>query len=103
MRVTASTGGEISTSKCKGVGKAFRRKIPFEEYKKCIDAIAGHRVQYYAIQSKNHVIKTMRMDKQSFSSFDDKRHILPCGIHTVPYGSFVIDAIKSVNICPFPH
>lgn len=92
---------ETTQSKCKGVGRFFRKRIPFVEYKKCIDNITSHRVNQYSIQSKNHVIRTMKFDRLCFSSFDDKRFILSCGIHSAPYGSSLIALERKTQTCPF--
>jgi hypothetical protein len=94
-------GVQRTQSKCKGVGKFFRKRIPFEEYKKCITSIDQHRVNQYSIQSKDHVIRTIKFDRLCFSSFDDKRYILSCGIHTVPYGSIFIPPQDDKDDCPF--
>ena len=37
-------------------------------------------------KSKNHEIFTYESNKISLCDFDDKRYILPDGIHTLPYG-----------------
>ena len=37
-------------------------------------------------KSKNHEIFTNESNKISLCDFDDKRYILPNGIHTLPYG-----------------
>ena len=37
-------------------------------------------------KSKNHEIFTYESNKISLCDFDDKRYILPNGIHTLPYG-----------------
>ena len=37
-------------------------------------------------KSKNHEIFTNESNKISLCDFDDKRYILPDGIHTLPYG-----------------
>ena len=37
------------------------------------------------IQAKNHKIGTYEIDKISLSCFDDKRHVLDNGIHTLGY------------------
>ena len=37
-------------------------------------------------KSKNHEIFTCESNKISLCDFDDKRYILPDGIHTLPYG-----------------
>lgn len=88
-------------SKCKGVKKAARKQIKFDEYLECIRETKIHRVTQYGINSKNHVNRLIKMDKTAFSSFDDKRYLL-CAIHSVPYGSLLIDYQQRNNgVCYF--
>ena len=42
------------------------------------------------IQSKGHLVKTVRQRKIALSAFDSKRYLLNCGVHSIPYGSFKI-------------
>jgi len=37
-------------------------------------------------ESKNHVVRTMEINKSCLSAFDDKRYILDDGVHTLAYG-----------------
>jgi hypothetical protein len=84
-------------STCKGVRKGYKKCIPFSVYKRCIKTIHRHMVTQYNIQSSAHVVSTMKLKKVAFTSFDDKRYLLQCGIHSVPYGSYFIPHCK--NIC----
>ena len=68
MRISTD-GVESTQSKCKGVGKGFRKRIPFPDYKKCVVGINSHRVNQYSIQSRDHIIRTMKFDRLCFSSF----------------------------------
>ena len=97
MRVLKADGKEVDESKCKGVGKGFRKRIPFDEFKKCIDQITSHRENVYSIQSQNHVIRTMKSDRQCFSSFDDKRYVLKCGRHSLAHGHYRIPCIENCS------
>ena len=45
------------------------------------------------IQAKGHKIGTYEIDKISLSCFDDKRHVLDNGIHTLAY--FHKDSVTS--------
>ena len=99
--LTHATTTETFESKSKGVSRAYRKKIPFSEYKKCITNIKSHHVDAYSIQSKGHIIRTMKMNRKCFSSFDDKRYVMPCGIHTVGYGSKFIRQSEVTLQCPF--
>lgn len=88
-------------STCKGVRTGYKKTIPFSTYKKCIKEITKHKVVQYNIQSHSHVVHTMKMHKIGFTSFDDKRYLLSCGIHSLPYGSKYIKLCKKRNICLF--
>jgi hypothetical protein len=53
------------------------------------------------LRSRLHVISTEQQVKRSLSSYDDKRYILPCGVHTMAYGHFMLSAAGFVGSCPF--
>lgn len=83
-------------SKCKGVSKGYKKNIRFEAFEKCISRISSKSVKQFRIQAKNHIVNTVQIKKVCFTSFDDKRYILNCGIHSVPYGSkYVLGNNKS--------
>lgn len=82
----------------KGITKGYRNTIPFEKFKQCIEQFSRVRLDQYQIRAKNHALKTLLINKLCFSSFDDKRFLLDCGIHSVPYGSILT---KYVGTCPF--
>jgi hypothetical protein len=84
------------TSRCKGIRKGYRKTIPFESFKKCITDITSVRITQYHIVSKSHHLETSKVDKLCFSSFDDKRWLLDCKIHSVPYGSRLIKKRRCV-------
>jgi hypothetical protein len=86
-------------SKCKGVGKGFRKEIPFTEFKNCLTSIKDYQVRHFAIRAQDHVIRTVTGTRKCFSSFDDKRYLLNCGIHSEPYGSVYICEDSFCEIC----
>ena len=86
-------------STCKGVRKAYKKTIPFETFKKCIKKIHQHSVTQYNIQSHSHIVNTLQMTKIAFNSFDDKRYLMHCGIHSVAYGSRFIAIAEKINKC----
>ena len=55
--------------------------------------IIRHKIK--RIQSKKHKLATYEIDKISLSCFDDKRHVLDDGIHTLSY--FHKKSAKSCN------
>lgn len=91
---------DVLKSKCKGVTKAYKKTLSFDKFKQCISTISQTTINQYHIRSINQVIKTLKVTKRCFSSFDDKRYLL-CAIHSTPYGSKLIKLAKKLNACPF--
>lgn len=85
-------------SKCKGITKAYRKKITFDNYADCVKQFDKFSLAQFQIRSKDHILYTVKVNKLCFSSFDDKRYLFPCGVHSVPYGSKYID--EESNTCP---
>lgn len=86
-------------SKCKGVTKGYKKTLNFQDFKKCIDTISKTTISQFHIRSSNHIVKTLKVEKTCFSSFDDKRYLMPCGIHSLAYGSVFIQSIVNSNQC----
>lgn len=82
--------GKDMKSCCKGVRKAYKKTIPFRDFKKCLQTICSKRITQYNILSKNHMLETARIDRLCFSSFDDKRFIFNCALHSAPYSSKIV-------------
>ena len=87
-------------SKCKGVSKAYRKTIQYDSFKKCLQAITEHSIKQVNIRSKSHIVQTLELEKLCFSSFDDKRYLFDCGVHSVPYGSCLISK-NNPGVCYF--
>ena len=88
MKIKDLKSNDIHEKKvCKGVTKAGRQKLTFEDYKSVIFNVKKMVVQQLQIQSKSHNISVYETDKVAFNSFDGKRWLFDCGLHTVPYGS----------------
>jgi hypothetical protein len=92
------SGERQVNSKCKGITRAYKKKITFENYLSCLQSFNKFSLTQYQIRAKNHNIFTAKIDKLCFSSFDDKRYLLECGIHSLPYGSTYIDTC--LDKCP---
>lgn len=88
------------SSRCKGVKQSAKKKIPFESFVQCVKEFSEQHITQYTLQSKKHVNRLMKCNKIAFSSFDDKRHLL-CGVHSVPYGSCLIEKSRSLGQCYF--
>jgi hypothetical protein len=112
-------GKKTMHSKAKGVTKAYKKTLDFQEFKKCIESFAKAELQQYHIRSSNHVVKTLAVKRAAFSSFDDKRYrdkcfkcpksatllyhprFLLCPIHSVAYGSHHITEFLKTNKCMY--
>ena len=91
-------GRNVLKSKAKGVKKAYKKTLGFDKFKQCIETLAKTTVEQYHIRSSNHIVRTLKVQKTAFSSFDDKRFLF-CSIHSAPYGSRLIT--ENVDKCPF--
>lgn len=72
-------------NKLKGIQRKTAREIHFDKYLKCLSQNYAQRDNVFQISSKNQSISTNLVNKISLSSFDDKRYIYNCGIHSEPY------------------
>lgn len=85
---------------CKGLGRtAIKNRLKYEEYLHCLSSKKPIRHKYVSIRSKKHDIFTVMQKKKALTHFDSKRWIFNCGIHSVPYGSKIIEFFS--NNCPF--
>lgn len=85
---------------CKGLGRtAIKKRLKFEQYKKCLVKGKIRRHDFSTIRSQKHQITTIKQRKKALTHFDSKRYLFCCGIHNVPYGSKLIK--KFPNICPY--
>lgn len=93
------TSSKCEKKVCKGLGRtAILNRLKFEHYKTCLFNRATLRENFYSIRSVKHNLKTVLINKKALSFIDTKRWIFDCGIHSVPYGSFLIQ--KYYNSCP---
>ena len=78
---------DLSVKKtCKGVTVAAQRDLHFEDYLQCLTGRKTLQVKVNRIGSKDHRLHTLSQFKSALSSFDDKRYILDCRVHTRAYG-----------------
>ena len=95
-----STNNKISESKiCKGIKKnVIKKDLTFSMYKQCLKNEQLFRAEIVNIQSKNHLVQTIKQKKIALSSFDSKRYLLDCGTHSYAVGHWRTKALN--NICP---
>lgn len=77
--------------KAKGVKRSVvETNLTFADYKECLDTGKDKYRSMNIIRSRLHQILTLESCKKSLSSNDDKRYILPDGIHTLAHGHYRI-------------
>ena len=74
-----------------------RQKIHFKDYLECIKKIKSFETKIACLTSKDHNITLNIVKKIAMSSFDSKRYIFDCGIHSVPFGSSFIPAEEETS------
>jgi len=73
----------------KGVSRRAKDRFTFQDYFRCMQSQVSRRTVDYRIQSKKQKLSSVTIQKVALSGFDDKRYILDCGVHSVPYGCTV--------------
>lgn len=69
----------------KGVSKMAKNQFTFEDYLFCLQNQRAQRTDDFRITSKCQQISSNIIRKIALSGFMDKRYVLDCGIHTVPF------------------
>ena len=88
------------TKKAKGVGKnTVENKLTFHDYIDCLYSQSTILSIEQRIQSVDHVITTNKVRKVALDPHDDKRCILSCGIHTLPWGHYRLENSKNCRQC----
>ena len=96
MLLTDVTTNAMSEKKvCKGIGRtAIKNRLRFDQYKACLFDKKTFRHDFASIRSQKHTIKTVAIRKRALSFLDTKRYLLNCGIHSLPFGSYLINKYK---------
>lgn len=84
--------------RAKGVCKEVMEKesMKHQAYRDClkIDTYEPNIETMHGIRSKNQVLYTEEYHKKTLSPNDTKIYIMPDGIHTLPYGHYLIEQMK---------
>ena len=96
LKIKNNLSNEYDVKKtAKGLGKmAIQNRLKFKEYKKCLFEKKDIRHHYTGIVSQKHNLFTVIRNKKALSCFDSKRYMLPCGIHSYPLSSYLIEKFK---------
>jgi len=74
--------------KAKGVKRNAMTDMTYDKYVECLRHCTKTKHRFKQIRSHKHNLVTHDTEKVGLCSFDDKRYILPCGIHSVAYGHY---------------
>ncbi len=78
---------DVQKKKCKGIRKyIIKKEITIEDYEECLFSRQPQFRTMNAIRSRRHDVGAERMNKTALSADDDKRVVLPDGIHTLAIG-----------------
>lgn len=78
--------------KAKGIKSSYvKKKLMFEDYKKCLFERINYKATFNNIRSYNHKLYSITETKTSLSSVDNKRKVLPDYINTLPYGHYSLN------------
>ena len=69
----------------KGISSIAKSQFSFDDYFLCLKNQRAQRVLDSRIESKSHKLSSVIVRKIALSGFCDKRYILDCGIHSMPY------------------
>lgn len=85
------TVADKTIKRAKGVKKCvLSKKLRFQDYVACVKTNCVVVEVQSSIRSKNHMVYTIKQRKVALSGKDDKRHILPNKIDTLPWGHYSV-------------
>jgi len=67
-----------------------KKKVRHEQFLAVLKTLKSTPSTFRTSQSKNHVLRTVEINKTCLNAFDDKRYILENGVGTLAYGHFMI-------------
>jgi hypothetical protein len=87
-------------NKLKGIAKHYvKRHLHHDDYKKCVLERESMYASFKTIQSRQHNLYTVNVNKLALEPTDMKRYILPDGINTRAYGHYsLLDENESVEM-----
>ena len=81
--------GQRPIKRCKGIGRSSMATLNIEEYRSCVQSVRVLETLTRRIAARNFKLSTLESKKRSLTSFDDKRYLFDCGVHSWPYSETV--------------
>ena len=86
---------------CKGIRKnVIKNVMRHEDYRRCLSDIETVSASMNVLRSNSHSISLQSVHKVAFTSFDCKRFLLHCGLHSIPFGHYILKYSENI-LCPF--
>jgi len=80
-----------SKIRAKGIKKSYvKKKVCHDQFLAVLKTLKSTPSTFRTFQSKNHVLRTVEINKTCLNTFDDRRYILEDGVATLAYGHFMI-------------
>lgn len=89
---------ERSKKSAKGTTKAAQKHLHHDAFKKTLLTREMVRVENVRINSKDHVIHTITVNKLGLSGYDDKRYINADNVTTLPFGHYSLREMMFCNM-----
>ena len=90
----------LQLHRCKGVPAVAKENLLFEHYLSILtENNKTFKVNYNKLSSKAHIVHQIKQRKLALTSFEDKRQLLNCSIHTKPYCDSTIHPQFKCLIC----
>jgi len=80
-----------SKIRAKGIKKSYvKKKVRHDQFLVVLKTLTSTPSTFRTFQSKNHVLRTVEINKTCLNAFDNKRYILEDDVGTLAYGHFMI-------------
>jgi len=76
-----------SKNRIKGIKKSYVKKVRHDQFLAVLKTLKPTPSTFRTFQSKNHVLRTVEINKTCLIAFGDKRYILEDSVRTLAYGT----------------
>ena len=85
---TAEQSESKTVRKIKGVGRCASKNVTFQDFYNCLFKNESLKASFNTIQSKNHKLYSININKFALVNSDDKRYTCDDGINTLAWGHY---------------
>ena len=92
FQYTDCNGQTQGKNTAKGVQKAVKKRLSFEDYEDVLRNMSRKSVTVNSIRSDKHHLYTYKIEKVGLSANDDKRFICENGVNTYAHGHYRLNS-----------